>query len=52
MQYDNKMVYFKKYCPTCKYEEVPEEDDPCNECLSYPVNVHTDRPVKWEEKEK
>ena len=46
-----KIVYYEKHCPWCKYEEVDENNDPCSECLCQPVNEHTDRPVKWEEKE-
>ncbi len=51
MEYNYKMVNLHKYCPTCKYEDVPEEDDPCNECIDNPVNEHTEKPVKWEAKE-
>lgn len=50
MKYDYKIACFTKHCPTCKYEEVPEENEPCTECLDYPVNLNTSKPVKWEEK--
>lgn len=50
MKYNYKVACFANHCPTCKYEAVKEEDEPCNECLDYPVNLNTDKPVKWEEK--
>ena len=33
-----KEVYFNKYCPICEYYKKAETDDPCDECLSEPVN--------------
>ena len=27
-----KEVYFDKYCKTCKYSDVDDVKDPCNEC--------------------
>lgn len=40
-----KEVYFCDYCKTCAHEE-----DPCNECLTYPANLHSHKPIRWEEK--
>ena len=45
-----KEVYFDQYCKTCKYENLPETDDPCDECLQETVNVYSHKPVKWKEK--
>lgn len=45
-----KEVYFNEYCKTCKYEKTPEEDDPCYECLTNPVNLYSHKPVSWEKK--
>lgn len=45
-----KEVYFDKYCSTCKYKDLPEEEDPCDECLAETVNLYSHKPVKWEEK--
>lgn len=50
MQYDYKEVDFHTYCKTCKYKDVDIDDDPCNECLEYPINFHSYKPVKYEEK--
>lgn len=45
-----KEVDFEKYCETCKHEDTPEFEDPCNDCLDYPTNVNSSKPVYWEEK--
>lgn len=34
-------VYYDRYCKTCKHKKLPEEADPCDECLSNPVNYAT-----------
>ena len=47
-----KEVYFHEYCKTCKHREVKDADEPCNECLSEPINVHSHKPVKWKESDK
>lgn len=52
MDEDYKEVYFHEHCKTCKHEELDEKFDPCNECLDEPVNYQTNKPVKWEPKEK
>lgn len=44
-------VYFHEYCKTCKYKEVKDVKEPCNECLSNPVNIDSHKPVKWEAKD-
>lgn len=46
-----KEVYFGEYCGKCKYENVPDGEDPCNECLANPANVYSHKPVMFEEKE-
>lgn len=47
-----KEVDFNKYCKTCKNKDTKEYEDPCNDCLSEPINVRSHKPVNWEEKEK
>ena len=49
MEENKKIVDFYKYCQTCKYKDVKEENEPCNTCLDNPVNIHTEKPVKYEE---
>lgn len=38
------------YCSTCKWRDLYEGEDPCNECLNNPVNEDTMKPVNWEER--
>lgn len=47
-----KEVYFHDYCKSCKYKKVIENDEPCDECLSSPVNVYSHKPVRYEENKK
>lgn len=49
MELIEKEVYFSQYCKTCKHAKTSEDKDPCNECLTYPSNESTHRPVKYEE---
>lgn len=42
-------VDFEEYCKTCKYKQVAEVKDPCNECLDQCWNEETRKPVKYEE---
>ena len=47
------MVEFEKYCKNCKhYDKNNEHKEPCNECLDEIINYGTDKPVKFEKKEK
>lgn len=50
MEYVEKIVKFGDYCKTCKFFETPENDEPCEECLSHTVREHSEKPVKYEEK--
>ena len=52
MQTETKEVYFATYCPLCKNQALPETEDPCNECLTEPVNIESHKPVNFEEKVK
>ena len=50
MEYNYKEVYFDQYCKTCKHEGLKDNEEPCNECLDNPANLHSHKPVKYEEK--
>lgn len=50
MEDDYKIVRFEEYCKKCKYEKLKDEEDPCNECLTSPVNLYSHKPVNFEEK--
>lgn len=47
-----KEVYYSEYCKDCKHKDLEEYKDPCHECLSNPINLYSNKPVKFEEKEK
>lgn len=51
MEIIDKIVEFDKYCKTCKHEKDKEYLDPCHECLNNPTNVHSRKPLKYEEDE-
>ena len=42
-----KEVYFHEYCKTCQFADVKETEEPCNECLTNPVNDYSHKPVKY-----
>jgi hypothetical protein len=47
-----KEVYFDQYCRKCEHRDKEGTDEPCEECLSEPLNWNTHRPIKYEEKKK
>ena len=44
-----KEVYFNEYCKSCEHKNKKEDETPCDECLSNPVNLFSHKPVKYEE---
>lgn len=52
METRDKEVYFHEYCKQCKYSDLDEAQEPCNECMSYPTNEYSHKPVRFKEKEK
>lgn len=46
-----KEVYYCAYCYKCKYFDSPDIDDPCNQCLTIPVNAYSHKPIKFTPKE-
>lgn len=50
MQTETKFVDLNKYCPLCKNQTYDETKDPCNECLTTPVNIDSHNPVNYEPK--
>ena len=52
MQTETKIVEFFIYCKQCKNQSVDETEDPCNECLTTPVNINSHKPVNFEKKVK
>lgn len=52
MQTETKIIDYFIYCSLCKNKLVKETEDPCNECLTTPVNINSRIPVNFEEKVK
>lgn len=48
MEYIDKIVEFDKYCSTCKYKDLKENESPCSECLEEPTREHSHKPCKYE----
>ena len=47
-----KLVSFCEYCRNCVYAQTEPSEDPCCECVSHPVNLFSERPVFFKEKDK
>lgn len=48
METETKFVDFNVYCPQCKNSQLTESEEPCNECLTSPVNTDSHKPVNFE----
>lgn len=47
MEIIEQEVRFDLYCKTCDNKDVPEEKDPCYECLKHISNVNSCKPVMY-----
>ena len=43
-------VDFKQWCPLCRNAGTDENKEPCEECVTYPVNDDSRKPIRFEEK--
>ena len=43
------LVEYEKYCKTCEHAGTDETKDPCNDCLTYPVNDDSRKPIHYKE---
>ena len=50
METVEKFVWFNEYCHKCIHKNIAEDKDPCNECLAYPTNENSHKPVKYKER--
>lgn len=48
---DLKEVLFGEYCKKCKHEKCSDIKDPCDECLSVPARIDSQKPEKFMPKE-
>lgn len=44
-----KEVRYDIYCKTCKYHDLPETDDPCDECMCEPMVWGSEKPYMYKE---
>lgn len=42
-----KEVRFDQYCESCEHRDKPESEEPCDECLSEPSNLYSNKPVNY-----
>lgn len=48
---NGKFVDFAQYCSQCKYKDLKDTDDPCNECLTNSVRTDgSKKPINFKEK--
>ena len=45
-----KEVYYDEWCPKCKHWELPENESPCNECLTYSHREDSHKPSFFKER--
>lgn len=50
MEVIEHIVRFDEWCKKCTHYKVKDTEEPCNECLSRPVNVSTTKPQLFENK--
>lgn len=43
----DKEVRFDLWCDSCKFKDKKESSNECDECLSYPMNTDSHKPVGW-----
>lgn len=46
--YNEKEVYFGQYCGRCKFRNLPENDEPCETCLTNSMRYGSHKPLKFE----
>ena len=50
MEENLKEVRYDLYCPTCVHEKLPEDQDPCCDCLTESSRYASHKPVYWKGK--
>lgn len=45
---NTKETYYHIYCPTCKHQQVPEDEHPCHDCLNEPYQIDSHKPAYYE----
>lgn len=47
MENIKKEVYFGDYCKNCEHINKKEDEDPCHDCLEFPYNNYSHKPVHF-----
>lgn len=47
MENAEKIVDYGRWCRYCRHWKLPEDKDPCHECLNEPVNIDSHKPVNF-----
>lgn len=45
----DKIVEFENWCKLCKHYTKSGNDEPCETCLTNPVNENSHKPTEWEQ---
>ena len=48
---DTKEIDFRTYCNKCKYKDVEETENPCNECLAQGFNIDSRKPIRFKKED-
>lgn len=47
---DNEYKIVEYDCNNCKNRDLDQSDDICHECLQTPVNLHSRKPINFEQR--
>lgn len=45
------LVAFDKWCQECEHHDKSGYEEPCDDCLMYPANENSTKPLKFKKKE-
>lgn len=51
MEENMKEVRFDRYCKLCQHKDLPEQMEPCNECLETGAREGSVKPINYESAE-
>lgn len=46
--YNTKEVLYGNYCHVCKHRRLPENEEPCEECLTNSMRYASHKPIHFE----
>jgi hypothetical protein len=51
MDEQDREVRYDIWCQKCKYHDLDEHDDPCDECMTEFTNYASEKPIMFKEKD-